>query len=227
MALSKRLETIINLVDKGANVADIGSDHGFIVIELIKREIAKSCFAVENKIGPYTNLIKNTFSINNITTSLSNGLENVNQKFNTIIIAGMGFNTIKQIIIDSKDKLHFIDTFIIDSHTLTYELRKFMTDIGYFIKDERCLIENKIFYEIIKFQKGNKNYDEIELKYGPILLKDKSDDFINYYTNQIEKLKNLVRFHQISDIKKSKIASDIKELEVIVYENNHFIKKNS
>ena len=35
MILSKRLETIIYLVDQGENVADIGSDHGFIVIELI------------------------------------------------------------------------------------------------------------------------------------------------------------------------------------------------
>ena len=219
MILSKRLETIIYLVDQGENVADIGSDHGFIVIELINRNIAASCLAVENKIGPYTNLVKNTSLIKNIKTSLSDGLKEVDKQFSTVIIAGMGFNTIKEIINDSIEKLDIIDTFIIDSHTLTYELRKFMSEIGYFIKDEQCLIENKIFYEIIKFQKGHKVYSEVELKYGPILLNNRSEDFITHYSNQIEKLKSLVRLHQISSIRKKEIALEISSLEAIIYEN--------
>lgn len=219
MTLSKRLETIIHLVDQGENVADIGSDHGFIVIELINRNIAASCLAVENKIGPYTNLVKNTSLIKNIKTSLSDGLKEVDKQFSTVIIAGMGFNTIKEIINDSIEKLDFIDTFIIDSHTLTYELRKFMSEIGYFIKDEKCLIENKIFYEIIKFQKGHKVYSEVELKYGPILLNNRSEDFMTHYSNQIEKLKSLVRLHQISSIRKKEIALEISSLEAIIYEN--------
>lgn len=219
MILSKRLETIIYLVDQGENVADIGSDHGFIVIELINRNIAASCLAVENKIGPYTNLVKNTSLIKNIKTSLSDGLKEVDKQFSTVIIAGMGFNTIKEIINDSIEKLDFIDTFIIDSHTLTYELRKFMSEIGYFIKDEKCLIENKIFYEIIKFQKGHKVYSEVELKYGPILLNNRSEDFMTYYSNQIEKLKSLVCLHQISSIRKKEIALEISSLEAIIYEN--------
>lgn len=219
MILSKRLETIIYLVDQGENVADIGSDHGFIVIELINRNIAASCLAVENKIGPYNNLVKNTSLIKNIKTSLSDGLKEVDKQFSTVIIAGMGFNTIKEIINDSIEKLDFIDTFIIDSHTLTYELRKFMSEIGYFIKDEQCLIENKIFYEIIKFQKGYKVYSEVELKYGPILLNNRSEDFMTHYSNQIEKLKSLVRLHQISSIRKKEIALEISSLEAIIYEN--------
>ena len=219
MILSKRLETIIYLVDQGENVADIGSDHGFIVIELINRNIAASCLDVENKIGPYTNLVKNTSLIKNIKTSLSDGLKEVDKQFSTVIIAGMGFNTIKEIINDSIEKLDFIDTFIIDSHTLTYELRKFMSEIGYFIKDEQCLIENKIFYEIIKFQKGHKVYSEVELKYGPILLNNRSEDFMTHYSNQIEKLKSLVRLHQISSIRKKEIALEISSLEAIIYEN--------
>ena len=219
MILSKRLETIIYLVDQGENVADIGSDHGFIVIELINRNIAASCLAVENKIGPYNNLVKNTSLIKNIKTSLSDGLKEVDKQFSTVIIAGMGFNTIKEIINDSIEKLDFIDTFIIDSHTLTYELRKFMSEIGYFIKDEQCLIENKIFYEIIKFQKGHKVYSEVELKYGPILLNNRSEDFMTHYSNQIEKLKSLVRLHQISSIRKKEITLEISSLEAIIYEN--------
>lgn len=219
MILSKRLETIVNLVDQGENVADIGSDHGFIVIELINRKIATSCLAVENKIGPYTNLTKNTSLIKNIRTSLSDGLKEVEKQFSTIIIAGMGFNTIKEIINNSVEKLNFINTFIIDSHTLTYELRKFMSEIGYFIKDEKCLIENKVFYEIIKFQKGHKVYSEAELKYGPILLNNKSEDFMIYYSNEIEKLKSLIRLHQVSYKRKKEIALEISLLEAIIYEN--------
>ena len=96
MKLSNRLETIINMVDKGSLVADIGSDHGYVSIELIDINIASKCFAVENKIGPYTTLVANCLSHGNIITSLSDGLTQVPSEFKTVIIAGMGFETIKK-----------------------------------------------------------------------------------------------------------------------------------
>lgn len=213
MKLSNRLETIINMVDKGSLVADIGSDHGYVSIELIDRNIASKCFAVENKIGPYTTLVANCLSHGNIITSLSDGLTQVPLEFKTVIIAGMGFETIKNILLDSKDKLDYIEEFIIDSHTLTHELRTFLNELNYSIIDEKCIIEKNIFYEIIKFKKGNSvKLSQEDLKFGPLLRKEKNDDYKLHYENEIKKLESLLKIENINEERRKEINE---ELELI------------
>lgn len=219
MTLSKRLETIISFVDKGECVADIGSDHGFVSIELIKRNIAEKVFAVENKEGPFSVLKKNTEQYKNIVISFSDGIEALNDEFKTVIIAGMGFHTIKRIIEKSKEKIQVIDTFIIDSHTLTEELRKYFVTLGYYISNESCLLEKDVFYEIIKFKKGSKNYSKLEYKYGPILLKNRNRDFIMHYRILIEKYKNVIENNKLNSLKYNEFNEKIRELEELIDEN--------
>ena len=48
MELSKRLETLISMAEKGNVVADIGCDHGYVVIRLIKENGAH--FDMEPKV---------------------------------------------------------------------------------------------------------------------------------------------------------------------------------
>ena len=219
MKLSNRLETIISFVPKNSHVADIGSDHGYVIIELIRRNISNKCFGVENKSGPFNTLLKNVQNIHGIEVSFSDGLKEVPSDYETIIIAGMGFDTIKTIILNDIDKLGCIENLIIDSHTFTYQLRKFLTDNGFYIFKEHCLIENNIFYEIIHFKKGNKIYSDFELKYGPLLVKEKNKDFIDYYTKEAERLRKLVVMHQISPLKKKEYAQKIREMEELINEN--------
>lgn len=219
MNLSNRLETIISFVDKNSCVADIGSDHGYVVKELILRNIAKKCLAVENKIGPYNNLCKNLKGVNNIDISLSDGLDDLEESYTTVIIAGMGYDNIKKIIDNNIKKIDYISTFIIDSHTLTPKIRSYFLNIGYYIENEKCLIEKDIFYEVIKFKKGTASYDELDIKYGPILRKEKSEAFKTYYENEIARLRFLVKTNKIVPTRKKEIALQINELMEITYEN--------
>ena len=55
--ISKRLETIASMVPKSV-VADIGSDHGKLMIELFNSGKITKGYAVENKKGPYNRLVK-------------------------------------------------------------------------------------------------------------------------------------------------------------------------
>ena len=55
--LSERLSTIYKMVPKGV-VADIGADHGKLIIALFEGGIISHGYAVENKKGPYTRLVK-------------------------------------------------------------------------------------------------------------------------------------------------------------------------
>ena len=142
-----------------------------------------SLLGVENKKGPFENLTNNIQKIkaNNIKLSFSSGLEDVDSIYNCVVIAGMGFDNIRQIITKDINKLNNIDCFIIDSHTKTKETRDFFTSLGYYIEDEKIIFEDKIYYEIIKFRKGESNYSYEELYFGPILLKNESNILVNKY----------------------------------------------
>jgi tRNA (adenine22-N1)-methyltransferase len=59
MALSLRLALISALVPPGARVCDIGTDHGYLPIELIKRGDIKSVIATDIREKPLASAEKN------------------------------------------------------------------------------------------------------------------------------------------------------------------------
>ena len=77
MALSLRLALISTLVPPGARVCDIGTDHGYLPIELIKRGDIKSVIATDIRKMPLANADKNikATGVGGITLRLCDGLE--------------------------------------------------------------------------------------------------------------------------------------------------------
>ena len=217
--LSKRLQIIADLVPKDSNVADIGCDHGYLLIYLKDNHFNGKLLGIDNKKGPLesfrNNLIQKKYE-NEITIKLSDGLKDIDNSFNTIVIAGMGFDNIKKIVLDSKEKLDNIETFIIDSHTKEPEVRKFFVELGYKIEEELIIEENGIFYEIIKFVKGNKEYSEIEYKFGPILIKDKSDVFKKKWNKKLLKNSEIIKNNNIENIKKNTFEEENKIIQKII-----------
>ena len=100
MKLSKRLQTIYDMVPKGL-AADVGADHGKLVISLFKNGIIEKGYAIENKQGPYQRLvqaIKEEGVIDNIIPLLSDGIRDIPDYVHTVIIAGMGGDNILKIL---------------------------------------------------------------------------------------------------------------------------------
>ena len=212
--LSKRLQIIANLVPSDSNVADVGCDHGYLLIYLKDNHFNGKLLGIDNKKGPIESFKKNLIAKkyeDKIDIKLSSGLMDVDSNFNTIVIAGMGYDNIKKIIIDSLNKLDFIDTFIIDSHTKEEEVRRFFVSLNYLIENEVIVNENDIFYEIIKFKKGRAKYSDIEYKFGPILLKEKSDIFIKKWEQKYLKNIELIKEKNINNYKRKNL-----ELENVV-----------
>ena len=52
MELSKRLFTVASAVTKGNRIADIGTDHGYVPIFLIKNKICPTGIAMDVNQGP-------------------------------------------------------------------------------------------------------------------------------------------------------------------------------
>lgn len=216
---SKRLNAIASLIDFDKSLVDVGSDHGFLVSILIQNGFKKPILAVENKKGPYENLMKNIARMDayNITTSLSSGLEKVDSSYQTIVIAGMGFSTIKAIIEKDIEKAKSFENYIIDCHTNLTEVREYFVNLGYKIEDEITIFEDEVFYDIISFKKSDKKsqYKSLELKYGPKNLQNLDKIFVLRILDEISYKERIIE--KTTDLtKKETLINEISELKRLI-----------
>ena len=193
--LSKRLKIIFDMVPKSV-VADIGSDHGKLMIALAEAGIVNKGYAVENKEGPFERLRSNLirYHVNDkITPLFSDGIKDITRDVETIVIAGMGGNNIVNILKAHPEKLVRVQTIIIDAHNAVPLARREISQMGFAIADEKIVKEDDIFYEIIKFIKADKAIiSDEDLEFGPILRQEKSATFKEKYQNRIYEIDTIL-----------------------------------
>ena len=195
--ISDRLKALASFVDKDSNIIDIGCDHALLDIYLIKNNIVKNCIATDIRNSALkmanNNIIK--YNIKSIDIRCGNGLDVLNKddKIDTIIMSGLGSNTITNILTKNIGKLSNINTIIIQSNNHIYDIRKDVVKLGFYICDEKLVIDKKIIYTVIKFKKGNKKYSKREYYFGPIILNNKDDLFYKKIKFEINKNKEIIK----------------------------------
>ena len=150
--LSLRLQACAELV-RGDIIADIGSDHAYLPVWLVKNnKIKKACAVDVSK--KCVERIKNNLAKFNIAQEiivpvLSDGLAELeNIKFTDIIIAGMGAKTICDILKNIKDPADI--NFILQPNTKLEVLREFLTANNFKILDEIKVRDKKREYTIMR-----------------------------------------------------------------------------
>ena len=193
--LSLRLQTIHDMVPTSV-VADVGSDHGKLMIALFESGRINRGYAIENKRGPYNRLVEalTEEKIEDVIIPLfSDGIKDLPSIVSTVVIAGMGGETIINILKAHPEKLKNVDTIIVDAHSEIPALREEVSKLGYTIADEKIIKEEEVFYEIIKFIKSDiAFYDNEDLEFGPILRQEKCATFKEKYQSRINEIDNLL-----------------------------------
>lgn len=184
LKLSKRLQTIYDMVSFNNVVADIGSDHALLPIALVQSGKVTRAYASEVNEGPYEMSVKNIekYNLTNyITPVLSDGISELEADVSCITICGMGGNLISDILDSNKEKLAHVKEIIIQPNNNEETARIWLVNNGYYIENEAIVYEDEVYYEIIKAVKGTpeKRYTKEELYFGPILLSNKSEEFVN------------------------------------------------
>ncbi len=184
--ISERLKTVANLVLEGKSkkIIDVGCDHALLDIYLLQNDSTLKLVASDNKKAPLENARKNIEKysfLNKIEVCLKDGIDNIDSDIDTIVIAGMGMETIVEILENGKEKLSNINRMIISSNNKYLDLRKRIINLGFKIKEEEIVFEDNKYYIIIEFEKGKDTYLEKELFFGPMLLKKKGKLFKSYY----------------------------------------------
>lgn len=196
--LSLRLSSLTKFVNYNDKIIDIGCDHALLDIFLVKNDLVKSIIASDINVQALNSGIKNIENeglSDKISARLGDGLNVLTDKDNidTVIISGMGTNTIMGIL--NNNHLKDINKLIIQSNNDHTMLRKYVTKLGFFIKNEEYFQDNKKNYINIVFVRGNKKYSKIDLTYGPILKHNKP--YLEFEINNIEKIEELVPKNKI------------------------------
>ena len=110
LRLCARILAVAAVDEKGAMVADIGSDHAYSPLYVIKEGIVQKAVAGEVAIGPFESAMNNVVRqgiMDQVTVRLANGLAAVdeNDGVDTVTIAGMGGSLIATILMDGIEKL--------------------------------------------------------------------------------------------------------------------------
>lgn len=194
MKISDRLKTIASFIKDGANVADVGADHGLLEIYLLEHKNVNSILAIENKSGPF-NILKNNLLDYDVKLSLSDGIEDIDDNVDTIVIAGMGGILITNILNSHKEKLINIKQIVVDAHRDNELVRREITNLGFYIEKEKIIYENGTYYFVISFLKGHKDYSDTEYEWGYNINKDPL--FKQFKEEEIKTLSlNLIRYQR-------------------------------
>ena len=108
---------------------------------------------------------------------MTDGFKGLESSDNQVaIIAGMGANTIIEIIEESLDFAKNLDYMVLASNVNTYELRHFLNNHGFYIEKDFLSYENRKYYDILKVYYGkNQDLSFEEYYYGKTDIKNKSD----------------------------------------------------
>ena len=191
--LSQRLTQVGEFVPQDAILLDVGSDHAYLPIHLVKTGRINKAIAGEVVKGPYESAVANVQSAglqDQISVRLANGLaafEPTTDGVNTITIAGMGGHLIAEILEDGRDKLCQVSTMILQPNNGERHLRTWLQAHDFTISDEKILAENDKIYEIIVAHPGESvdRLTEAELCFGPFLLQEKSTVFLEKWASEL------------------------------------------
>ena len=186
LPLSDRLLVCAGFVCKGDRVADIGCDHGYLGIYLLKNGIASSVIASDVREGPLQSAIRNAhkYGVNeNMTFYLSDGVSNIPRDFDTLVCAGMGGDTMVHILESAPWLKNEQYRMILQCQSKTPLLRRYLSENGWRIYEESVLRDGKFLYTVMEVG-YRPEYPKLtvgEWYFPPALLENPSKDLPAYY----------------------------------------------
>ena len=192
--LSARLQACCNYVSSGDRVADVGCDHGYLGIYLLKNGIAQSVIASDINEGPLQSAVRNSekFGVRDkMTFYLSDGVRNIPRDFDTLVCAGMGGDTMVSILAAApwlKSKQYRL---ILQCQSKNAILRRYLSENGWCIRQEQIIPDGKFLYTVLEalWQPGQA-LTPGECYFPPALIKN--EHYAAYYQWVVKGLENIV-----------------------------------
>ena len=189
--LSDRLSMVASLVRGHDVLADIGTDHAYLPVYLVREGRIRGALAMDVNRGPLLRARENTerFGLGGkIECRLSDGLAALRPgEAQSIVIAGMGGALTERILQEGKSKLEGAFELVLQPQSEIFRVRRWLLENGYVIEDEEMVKDAGKFYQAMRAVPGKPGEktsrdpeDDAELYYGPVLLRKKHPVLLAY-----------------------------------------------
>lgn len=245
MELSDRLEALIGAVEPTEAAADIGTDHGFLPIELIRRGICQKMIACDVRSGPLERAkahVKEAHLEEKIETRLADGLKGLRPgEVKGVVIAGMG-GALMASILEKADPevIEGLDQMILQPQSEFDKVRVQADRMGFAPVKEQMLIDRGKYYWLMVMKKkelhsfeGNAGDACTEYPgdclwefpwqktYGTILPKSQDPILLQYIHRQMDLLEGLYKEletmpSEASGRRRSEIQEELADLRAVI-----------
>ena len=194
MRLSNRLRMVADMVPDCDAVADIGCDHAYLSVWLLREGKAKYAYACDVRKGPLTKAAETITFFHmqeRAETILCDGLAGLTPgKAQVIVMAGMGGELTNRILTDGSDCACAAETLVLQPQSDWDLVRRRVYALGFAITDERCVYEDGKYYLCIRADRAHAEsvpYTDAEYRYGQILPQRKDMTYLSWLTEECEK----------------------------------------
>ncbi|MCL2165932.1 MAG: class I SAM-dependent methyltransferase [Clostridiales bacterium] len=207
-------------------LADIGADHGALLISLVLSGKISKGIGVEIAGGPFRNALANVASRgleDSIEIRLGDGLHAIAPgEVSACVIAGMGGRTIVDILEDNREIAERLTYVLLQPMNREREVRLYLQSRNWRICKEALTEERGILYTILLAERGRMaRLNPSEAEFGPLLLAERPPLLARAVRQKIRGLCDIVRQlersgSEESRIKKKRLEERIREWEDLV-----------
>ncbi|WP_460135150.1 tRNA (adenine(22)-N(1))-methyltransferase [Pseudomonas sp. S1_E04] len=221
--LSMRLERVAAHVPNGARLADIGSDHAYLPVALLRRGLIEAAVAGEVAPTPFQaaeRTVRDNGLASRISVRLADGLAAIEpgDRITAVSLCGMGGETLRDILDAGKAHLNGVERLILQPNGGEQPLRFWLMSHGYRIVSEELLYENRFYYEIIVAERADSvTYSAEELYFGPLQMQVRSPVFLAKWQRVLRlKRKTLAGFEQAQQaVPEAKVQAITRQIQWI------------
>lgn len=151
--LSKRMQSVADMIQPCDAVGDIGCDHAFVSIYLVEQHRAKRVIASDVRRGPIAIAKRNIEAMNlsdQIEIRMGDGLDTiVPGEVNAVVLAGMGGMLMIDILERGEEVVTRCDQLVLQPQSDIEKVRRYLAEKGYRLADEQMLIDAGKYYNLL------------------------------------------------------------------------------
>ena len=217
VVLSPRLQTVFSMIPECGTVVDVGSDHGKLGACCLLNNRCKNVIATDIHELPAqrTEEMLKECGLSDVSrVYVADGLSGVPvEEDMTVVIAGMGGLEICKIIqnaLSEHDPFPMNTWFVLQPQRSFYEVRSFLAESGFAIRDEKIASERGRFYTVILAQYDRNRYSLSDEEYflGPVILSKRP----KWYNEYIAHEEQVMRKRALGDPKCAEILKNWEKL---------------
>lgn len=220
--LSERLKAAAALVPEGASLADIGTDHGFLPITLLRQGHIRKAVAMDIGSGPLSRAKEHIYQAglsDRIAILQSDGFAALKQgEADVATILGMGGALIQRILSEGDPAELGIHTLVLGPQSEVPAVRRFLLEREYRIETERLVAEDGKYYFLLRVRTdaGEEDpYSDAELLYGRSLIASRDETLFTYLRSRKKQLEEIGHSLEAATSAASRCDEVAKELTII------------